>query len=220
VDVRAHARSPSLNRAQRRSLLHGIYAIVNAGPGAVALAQAALRGGCRIVQYRAKGAWSPEDARALRDAARSYGALFIVNDDWKLARTLEADGVHLGPEDVECAQLPSIRAALGEALIGFSCGTAQEMEAAARAQLDYAGVGSVFATASKADAGEPIGVDGLRRVAAAAPLPVAAIGGITAENMHEIRAAGVAMAAVLSALSKAHDPQAAMAGLVAEWNAR
>lgn len=211
-----------MTRAQRAALLRGIYAIVNEDRRGdpVRLTDAILRGGARIVQYRAKSGIVDERARAMRELTRHYGALFIVNDDWRAAEKYDADGAHLGPDDAQARELPAIRAALADRLIGLSCGTPDEMRAAYASDADYAGVGSVYATASKEDAGEPLGVAGLRRVAQAAPLPAAAIGGITLGNIAQIRAAGVAMAAVLSALCNASDPESATASLVRAWNGR
>ncbi|HKU66606.1 MAG TPA: thiamine phosphate synthase [Candidatus Baltobacteraceae bacterium] len=217
--VRAHAQAEeTVMRAQRAALLRGVYAIVNeaAHPEPVELTRAILEGGARIVQYRAKSGIVPAHARALRDLTRAYGALFIVNDDWHAVDGYDADGVHLGPEDARAEDLAEIRAALADRVIGVSCGTPHEARAAA--QADYIGVGSVYATASKADAGDPIGIAGLRAVAAQTSLPVAAIGGITLASLPQIRASGVAMAAVISAISAAADPRAATAALVRLWN--
>jgi thiamine-phosphate pyrophosphorylase len=153
----------------------------------------------------------------LRVLTRSRDAPFIINDDWRAVQTFDADGVHLGPDDANFAQLATIRAGMGDRLIGFSCGTVEEACAAQAAGADYAGVGSVFATASKSDAGEPLGVEGLQRVAAATTLPVAAIGGIDLKNLSAVRATGVAMAAMISAFTSASDPAAAAAQLVRMW---
>ena len=171
----------------------------------------------RIVQYRAKGAPVAATVMALRALTSEFEALFIVNDAWELALECDADGVHLGPDDATPEQLRLIRAHLGTRLLGLSCGTPAEAAAAQAAGADYLGVGSVYATQSKSDAGEPIGVDGLMRVAAATPLPVAAIGGITAQTIGEVARSGVAMAAVISAIAQAPDPKAAACALVRAW---
>lgn len=205
-------------RTHAQALLSGIYAIVNEGaPDPVALTRAILAGGARIVQYRAKSGVVPEHARALRDLTRAHAALFILNDDWRAVETYDADGVHVGPEDAAPEELEQIRTALQNRLIGVSCGTEDEARVA-QAHADYIGVGSVYATASKADAGAPIGIAGLLRVSRATHLPVAAIGGITLDSIAEVRASGVAMAAVISAISSAADPQAATEALVRAWN--
>jgi len=207
-----------VTRAQRAALLRGIYAIVNETeqPDPIELTCAILEGGARIVQYRAKSGIVPDRARALRDLTRAADALFIINDDWRAVSVYDADGVHLGPDDALAEDLAAIRSALPDRLIGVSCGTPAEARAAADA--DYIGAGSVYATASKADAGAPIGVAGLRAVAAQTQCPVAAIGGITLEYVPQIRASGVAMAAVISAISGSRDPRAATAALVRAWS--
>jgi thiamine-phosphate pyrophosphorylase len=201
------------------SRLHGIYAIVNDHENVVQLTRALLDGGARIVQYRAKGGIVPERARAMRELTRRADALFLLNDDWRAVAAYDADGVHVGPEDAAPHEMAAIRATLAQRVLGVSCGAEEEARAAEACGADYIGVGCVFPTASKADAGDPIGIPGLVRVASATRLPVAAIGGITSENLRDVRAAGVAMAAVISAISRAADPQAATAELVRMWNA-
>ncbi len=206
-------------REERARGLHGIYAIVDdREDGAGTLVRAVLEGGARIVQYRAKRGIDFTRARNMLAAAREWGALFIVNDDWRAAETLDADGVHLGPGDARADEIAAIRAALPHRLIGVSCGTPKEARAAEEAGADYTGVGAVYATQSKADAGEPIGIAGLLRVAGATCVPVAAIGGIGFANLAEIRRAGVAMAAVISAIAASDDPRTATARLVAIWS--
>ena len=206
-----------MNRADK---LRGIYAIVQDGlPGAVTLARAALESGIRIVQYRAKDGIVPSHARELRALTRMHDALLIINDDWTAVPAFDADGVHVGPEDASLARLHDLRRQLHGRLLGFSAATPDEAKAAEGAGADYLGVGSVYATASKDDAGAPIGIAGLRMVAAATAVPVAAIGGISARNLAAVRESGVAMAAVLSALAGADDPHEAAAVLVRTWNA-
>jgi len=206
-----------MTRVERARLLRGVYAIVNEthAPHPLALTRAILEGGARIVQYRAKGGIVAKHAREMRELTRERDALFIINDDWRAVQTYDADGVHLGPDDAQPGDLAAIRDALPDRLIGVSCGTPQEARMAADA--DYIGVGSVYATSSKADAGDPIGIAGLRAVAAACSLPVAAIGGITLAVLPDVRETGVAMAAVISAISAASDPREATAALVRAW---
>ena len=199
--------------------LHGIYAIVNEGsPDPVELTRAILVGGARIVQYRAKSGIVADQARALRQLTREHGALFILNDDWRAVRLYDADGVHVGPEDAQPSELSEIRSELRGRILGVSCGTVDEAIAAQNAGADYIGVGSVYLTGSKADAGDPIGIAGVESVVCATLLPVAAIGGITLDAIAQIRSSGAAMAAVISAISGAPDPQRATAALVAAWD--
>ena len=198
--------------------LQGIYAIVNDGERAVSLTHEYLEGGIRLVQYRAKNGIDRERLRALRETTRAYGALLIVNDDWRAAVEYGCDGVHLGPGDDGFDDPRRVRAALGKLLVGMSCGTIEEAREAIPGIVDYIGVGPVYATGSKADAGEPIGIAGLKAVALATTLPVAAIGGITLGNVDAVRASGVAMTAVISALAEAPDPRAAARTFCARWN--
>lgn len=215
-----------VTRSDRAALLHGIYAIVSCHAEPVAgrehaglrVAQAALDAGARIVQYRAKHGIVPHELHAMRELTRAANALLVLNDDWRAALEYDCDGVHLGPDDAGFVDVAPVRAALGERLIGLSCGTVEEARAAESGGADYLGVGSVYATSSKADAGAPIGIDGLRRIAAATRLPVAAIGGITLERLEDVARSGVAMAAVISAIAGAPDPYAASAELVRRWN--
>ncbi|MBV9149652.1 MAG: thiamine phosphate synthase [Candidatus Eremiobacteraeota bacterium] len=198
--------------------LRGIYAIVDASVSEpVNLAREILGGGVRILQYRAKGGINANDARALRELTYDHDALFILNDEWRAVGRFDADGVHLGPDDAKPSDLPVIRRQLRGRIVGLSCGTEDEARRAADIGADYIGVGCIFATTSKSDAGEPIGVAGLRRVAAASTLPVAAIGGISAQNISEVAATGVAMAAVLSAFSATGDPRNVARELIDLW---
>ncbi|MEO6913176.1 MAG: thiamine phosphate synthase [Candidatus Baltobacteraceae bacterium] len=208
------------DRSELTGRLHGIYAIVNAGSGAVDLCRDVLAGGVRIVQYRAKGGIVPSDLKRIRELTREYQALLILNDDWRAVETFDADGVHLGPDDASDAELSHIRAMLGRRLIGLSCKTAQRTELAGRMNLDYVGVGAIFPTVSKVDSGGPIGLLGLRRVAVATHLPVAAIGGITAQTVPALRRTGVAMVAMISAFTTNPPPRLAAEQLVALWNSQ
>jgi thiamine-phosphate diphosphorylase len=194
-----------VTRAQRVGLLSGIYAILNEEGGVVGRAEAILEAGIRVVQYRPKSAFRSETLRRLRSLTHRHDALLILNDDWRRAIEFDCDGVHLGPGDDGFDEPPAVRAAAKERLIGLSCGTAGEVARAALRDVDYLGIGSVFATSSKADAGRPIGIAGLRALAARTRIAVAAIGGIGPGNLAEVRATGVAMAAVISAL---HVPDA------------
>jgi thiamine-phosphate diphosphorylase len=201
------------------SRYRGIYALVDPAAHAEPLAylDALLRGGIRIVQIRAKNGIALPLLRATVTAIRSAGGTAIVNDDVDLA--LEADGVHLGQEDLALHDLPALRARLGARAIGLSCGTPAEARAVIPGSIDYLGAGPIFATSSKSDAGGPIGVNGVRVVVEATTLPVTAIGGITVAAIPRVRRTGAAMAAVISALASASDPEAAARAFVAAWNA-
>jgi len=170
----------------------------------------ALEGGVTAVQLRDKQA-SPRDLMELgtemRRIAHRYGAPFLVNDRVDLALALEADGVHVGREDLP--PLEARRLMQRPRILGVSAGSVREALAAQEAGADYLGVGPVFATATKPDSGEPIGLAGLAAVAAAVRVPVVAIGGIHGGNAASVIEAGAAGVAVISALVSAADPEAA-----------
>jgi thiamine-phosphate pyrophosphorylase len=199
-----------------RSCLRGVYALVDPERvEPVAFTEALLRGGIRLIQVRAKQGIDTYTLVAIVQRVRAAGGITIVNDDLAMARV--ADGVHLGQEDAAGLDLPAVRSALGDRIIGLSCGTPQEARAVDPALIDYVGVGPVFATGSKHDAGFPIGISGTRAVVEASALPSAAIGGISLANIARVRETGAAMAAVISALV-CEDPEAAARALVAAWD--
>jgi thiamine-phosphate pyrophosphorylase len=175
----------------------------------------ALEGGARAVQLRNKGD-SPRDmftlGRTLRDLTRAAGALLFVNDRVDIALALDADGVHVGPDDLPVAAVRTVTPA------GFLVGrSARDPEVARRAVLegaDYIGCGSVYPTSTKADVGEVIGLEGLRRVVASVEAPVLAIGGITEKRASEVAATGAAGIAVVGAVMQASDPAAAVRALL------
>lgn len=173
----------------------------------------AVRGGAGIVQYRDKSDATPAEkeafAKSLRDAVReaSPDAAFLVNDDPALAVRVAADGVHVGQDD---AALAEARAVVGEkAIIGVSCGNIAEAEAAIAGGADYLGVGAVFETKSKPDAGEPLGIGGLARIVQAVSrrVPVVAIGGINMGNCGGCAVVGADGLAVISTIVKSGDPK-------------
>jgi thiamine-phosphate pyrophosphorylase len=186
-----------------------------AGRGHLDIASAALEGGATALQLRA-----PElDDEALLPLAsllsarcREAGVLFVVNDRVDVAIASGADGVHVGQDDDPAharGRLGSGRA-LGRVL-GISVGGPEEAEAALRAGADYLGV-TVWATTTKPEA-RPRGLEGVREVAAATPLPVVGIGGITTENAASVLRAGAAGVAVISAVAAAADPVEAVRAL-------
>ena len=184
------------------------------GRSEVEIVQAALAGGATAIQLRWKVgplAEAVRAGRALRELCREAGALFVVNDRVDLALALEADGVHLGVEDLPLAE--ARRLAGNRLVIGFSPSTLEEALAAERAGADYLGVGPVYGTATKADAGPAVGLEHVRRIAQAVSIPVVGIGGITADNARPVIEAGAAGVAVISAVVAADDPRAAAAAL-------
>ncbi len=201
-----------------RDALAGVYALVEPRrhPEPLAYVDALLRGGIRLVQVRAKDGCEPALLDAIVTRVRAAGGATIVNDDVLLAE--RADGVHLGQADAAAHDVRALRARFRTWIIGLSCGTPAEARAAGPA-IDYVGVGPIFVTGSKADAGGPIGVNGVHAVVIATLLPVAAIGGITLASLERVRETGAVMAAVISALALASDPEATARAFVRRWSA-
>ncbi len=185
------------------------------------LARAALDGGADTIQYRRKHAATRlllQEAIALRDACRRRRVPLVVNDRVDVALAADADGVHLGDDDLP---ISLARELLGPArMIGGSADNADEARARYGDGADYAGIGPVFATSSKGDTGPVLGLDGLARAVRAASLPLIAIGGINAENLAAVLATGVHGVAVLGAACLADDPAAVVAKMRALIEAR
>lgn len=176
--------------------------------------EAAIRGGATVVQYREKNASTRrmiEEALELSELCRAHGVPFIVNDRVDIALAVDADGVHVGQEDMPASLA---RKLIGrEKILGVSAANIAEARAAIADGADYLGVGAVFATGTKADAGEPIGIEGLARVARASTIPIVGIAGINATNAASVIRAGAAGVAVVSAIVAADDVEAAARGL-------
>jgi len=166
----------------------------------------ALSTGATAVQYRNKAFTLDHyaEAAAVRDLCRQSQVPFLVNDHILLARALAADGIHLGQDDTP----PRLaRQILGpDALIGLSVSNRHELAKSDLTVCNYIGTGPAFATRTKADAKPVCGPDGLSEVAAVSPLPMVAIGGMTADTVSVCRAAGAAGAAVISFITRAPDP--------------
>ncbi len=173
----------------------------------VEVVQAALAGGARAIQLRNKGDSARELVTAcerLAPLATRAGAVLFVNDRLDVALAAGADGVHLGPDDLPVA---AVREAVP---VGFLIGrSADDPGIAARAVVDgadYIGCGTIFPTLTKPDAGDVIGVEGLRRVVEAVSVPVVGIGGVTVERVRDVAGTGAAGVAVVSAVMRASDP--------------
>jgi len=180
------------------------------GRDMLSVATAALDGGATIIQLRDKTASTRvliEEGLALRALTRERGALLIVNDRVDVALAIEADGVHVGQDDMPAALA---RRLLGpHRILGVSAATMEEAEVAVAGGADYLGVGPIFPTRGKADAGPATGVQLLTELARRYATPLVAIGGITAENTPAVVRAGAAGVAVITAVVNAEDITAA-----------
>ena len=202
-----------------RANLHGLYAITRPGADLLATTAAILRGGARLIQYRDKSADAAqrrETCAALVSLCRQFNAPLIVNDDVALAAACGAQGVHLGQRDAGCRQA---RERLGaNAIIGVSCHASLALGVdAERAGANYAAFGSCFPSPTKPDAAQaPLAL--LTQARGRLTIPIVAIGGINPTNAAMIRAAGAHMAALISALYDAPNPEAAARALHHLWH--
>jgi thiamine-phosphate pyrophosphorylase len=184
-----------------------IYAVLSSahslGRGNVETARLLLEAGVKIIQYREKSfsmLRKYNECLAIRELCREFGAFFIVNDDAGLALAVEADGLHLGQDDLPPA---AARKTVGEEmLIGLSVTTPAEIDATLElTSIDYLGVGPIFeASATKSDAAAPGGLTLLYYALARSRLPVVAIGGIRRENAAAVARCGRVYLAMVSGL--------------------
>jgi thiamine-phosphate pyrophosphorylase len=206
---------PGDRRVQRRERLRaaGVYLVteeaLSGGRTSMEVASAAFAAGIGIIQVREKlgtARRALEIAVALRSATREHGGLLLVNDRIDLALAADADGVHVGQDDVPVAVA---RAILGpDVLIGLSITDPAQLEMRDVRDADYLGVGAVFPTDSKADA-RYTGLELLAAARAAVDLPIVAIGGITQQNAAAAVRAGADVVAVIGAIAGAADPASA-----------
>jgi thiamine-phosphate pyrophosphorylase len=199
-----------------------LYALVDpAVAGGRALADLAQRiaGSATLVQLRDKQGSTrvmTEEARALRSVLEPHGVPLIVNDRVDVALAAEADGVHIGQDDMAS---DDARLLLGRAaIIGLSVKTAEQARTAPLDLLNYVAIGAVYGTTSKNNTDPPIGINGLRAIvdvirARQPKFPICAIAGINSGNAADVIAAGADGVAVISALSLAPDPAAAAQNL-------
>jgi thiamine-phosphate pyrophosphorylase len=212
--------SSSSPRRRRLEILAGaaVYLVteesLSAGRASEDIALAALEAGVRVIQVREKDGPARralEIARNLRRATRRYGALLIVNDRVDIALACDADGVHLGQEDLP---LSVAREMLGDDyLVGLSITGPDQLTAPDARAADYLGVGAVFPTGSKSDA-SLTGLALLERARQASRAPIVAIGGLDASNAGLAVRSGADVVAVISAITRAPDPGVAAAELL------
>lgn len=182
-----------------------------AGPrGNLAAMEQAICGGADVVQLREKEMSTGQMVElglALRELTRRHGILFVVNDRVDVALAVDADGVHVGQEDMPAALA---RRLMGPGkIVGVSAGTVDEALRAARDGADYLGVGPIYPTGTKADAGAATGPALVAEIHRAVALPIVGIGGIDAANADAVVAAGADGVAVVSAVVAAADPRRA-----------
>jgi len=183
----------------------------------LACMEAALAGGVSLLQLREKNVSSRDFftlAMGLKELCQIYRVPLIINDRLDIMLAVDADGLHIGQEDMP---LEIARRIIGpDKLLGYSVSSVKEALHGS-ALADYLGVGTVYPTQSKSDIGEPIGAEGLRAIKTSVAVPVIAIGGISQDNLQEVKAAGADGIAVISAVLGQANIQASSQELLRSW---
>ena len=195
----------------------GFYLVMtNPLVGYARCAEAAVKAGVRIIQLRMKHSERVDilrEAREVRRITRETGTLFIVNDDPSIAAEAEADGVHVGQDDLPPAD---VRARFpGLRIVGLSTHNPAQVAASRAQPIDYIGVGPVYATPTKDIPDPTLGLETMRAMIDAAAHPAVAIGGIDATRLADVLAAGARNWAVVRAVCQSPDPYAAIRNLQA-----
>ena len=189
--------------------IHGLYAIIDPdlclGRDPLLIAEACLKGGARILQWRDKEKKYFDSLPKIKELKKKYEFIFIINDDPELAEEIQADGVHLGQEDMEVA---IARGLLGpDKIIGKSTHSLAQAATAWQEELDYIALGGIYPTHSKPTGHPVVGISCLKEVCIRSTKPVVAIGGINRRNFKEIVKVGVDSVAMISALCGAFNPE-------------
>ncbi len=205
-----------------KQLPAGIYGITaekfSNGRSNVAVVREMIRGGVSIVQYREKYARKSiraiyEECLEIRNITREHGVIFIMNDFVDIALLVDADGVHVGQDDLPVDQ---VRRLIGDKIIGLSTHNPEQARAALAVGADYIGVGPIFETQTKENVCAPVGLDYLRYAAENVPIPFVAIGGIKEHNIEEVASRGARTICLVTEIVGATD----IAGKVTALNQR
>lgn len=197
-----------------------LYLVTSPTENLLTTVESALKGGLTLVQYREKkidDIIRLEMAQKLCELCHKYDALFVVNDRVDIALGVDADGIHLGQQDIP---IDLARRILGpNKIIGRSTTNPQEMEKAIAKKADYIGVGPVYATPTKPDK-KAAGLDYVKYAAKTSPIPWFAIGGIDENNVSEVMASGATHVALVRAIMEANDPKIATQELLKKLTAK
>jgi thiamine-phosphate pyrophosphorylase len=215
--------SDQVSRRQLRSLLNGLYLILDERWSSRCSLPEVLReagqAGVKLAQYRNKtGSMRDayEVARTLREIAKEWGMMFLVNDRCDLAMAVEADGVHLGQTDLPLALARNL---VGhDMLIGASTHNTEQVLKAMEEGADYLGYGPIFPTDTKSDHDPVVGIQGMKRIRGLTPLPIFAIGGITPGFVTDLCQAGANGVAVASGILDAGDRRKAFSQFLAPFH--
>jgi thiamine-phosphate pyrophosphorylase len=164
--------------------------------------KSAIKGGVRIVQYREKELPTREmikEAEEIRKVCKKNGVLFIVNDRVDVALATEADGVHLGPNDMK---FETARKILGKKIIGVTVSSLEDAKLYEKLGADYISLSPIFRTNTKKDAGDPVGLEIIRKAKGSLRIPFVVIGGINRNNLKDVLDAGAQRVCMISAILK------------------
>jgi len=171
----------------------------------ISIVEAQIKGGADVIQLREKGKSKREILEIgfkIREITRKYNVLFIVNDDLDIALILDADGLHLGQDDIP---IEYARPFMKDKLIGISTHSIEQAKEAIKKGADYIGFGPVFETSTKEKKEKTVGIAALSRLKDICPIPYVAIGGITLSNVHSVIEAGCRRVAIISDIIHAPD---------------
>lgn len=179
----------------------------------------AIRGGVTLLQVREKDVPSRDfynTALRLKEITSEYGIPLIVNDRLDIALAVDADGLHIGQDDLP---IEVARRVLGkDKILGYSVSSIAEAKFGEKMGADYLGAGAVFPTGSKKDVGEAIGLDGLSQIKKSVGIPVVAIGGIGIQNVKDVKKTGVEGISLISAILSKDDTYKAAKELLDLWS--
>ncbi|MGB9735749.1 MAG: thiamine phosphate synthase [bacterium] len=200
-------------------LPHGLYGITSNdfGMSHEQSALALLKAGVKIIQYREKHAQTRrmyDEAMRIKQLCKAYNAMFIVNDRMDIAIAVDADGIHVGNDDMP---VEIVKKYSGNRIIGLSVRNEDELKIAQLNEVDYIGVGAVYPTSTKQDS-TYIGIDMLAKIARLSKIPIYAIGGITIDKLPELKRHNIHGIAVISAILNTHDPEQAAREFIRVWN--
>lgn len=179
----------------------------------------ALQGGVSLVQLREKEVSSRDFyymALRMKELVASYNVPLIINDRLDIALAVDASGLHIGQKDLP---IEVAREIMGPGkIIGYSVSNVEQAVFGEKHGADYLGAGPVFNTASKSDAGKPIGVDGLKLIKESVKAPVVAIGGVGLNNLEQVKKTGIAGVSVISAVLGSREIRSAAREFILFWN--
>jgi thiamine-phosphate diphosphorylase len=205
--------------SKKSELPSGVYGITSRDFG-ISHEQSAvylLKAGIKIIQYREKNLSTRmmyHEAIRIKQLCRQYGALFIVNDRLDIALGVDADGVHVGQDDMP---IEIVKKFFGHKIIGVSVSNEDELIIAQNNGADYVGAGAVYPTSTKQDS-TFMGLDTLSKIAKISRVPVYAIGGITIDRLAELKNLHIHGVAVISAILNTPDPEHTARQFINIWN--